>query len=101
MTLIFASISAFPPSLFHAPPVQKARRARAGAQNQRIGLARRRQPDALAVFHQRAKVEMCIRDRDSYPHKLVFPAAVICLIVLCFNLIADGLRDALDPRLRR
>ncbi len=38
---------------------------------------------------------------DSYPHKLVFPAAVICLIVLCFNLIADGLRDALDPRLRR
>ena len=38
---------------------------------------------------------------DSYPHKLVFPAAVICLIVLCFNLIADGVRDALDPRLRR
>ena len=38
---------------------------------------------------------------DSYPHKLVFPAAVICLIVLCFNLIAEGLRDALDPRLRR
>ena len=38
---------------------------------------------------------------DSYPHKLVFPAAVICLIVLFFNLIADGLRDALDPRLRR
>ena len=37
----------------------------------------------------------------SYPHKLVFPAAVLCLIVLAFNLISDGLHDALDPRLGR
>ena len=35
---------------------------------------------------------------DSYPHKLVFPAVVLCLIVLAFNLISDGLRDAFDPR---
>ena len=34
----------------------------------------------------------------SYPHKLVFPAVVLCLIVLAFNLISDGLRDAFDPR---
>ncbi len=38
---------------------------------------------------------------QSYPYKLVFPAAVICLIVLAFNLLGDGLRDAFDPRLRR
>lgn len=38
---------------------------------------------------------------QSYPFKLVFPAMVICLIVLAFNLLGDGLRDAFDPRLRR
>lgn len=38
---------------------------------------------------------------QSYPHKLVFPAVVICLIVLAFNLLGDGLRDAFDPKLRR
>lgn len=38
---------------------------------------------------------------QSYPHKLVFPAMMICLIVLAFNLLGDGLRDAFDPKLRR
>ena len=38
---------------------------------------------------------------QSYPFKLVFPAAMICLIVLSFNLLGDGLRDAFDPKLRR
>lgn len=37
---------------------------------------------------------------QSYPYKLVFPAAMICLIVLAFNLLGDGLRDAFDPKLR-
>lgn len=38
---------------------------------------------------------------QSYPYKLVFPSIVICLIVLAFNLLGDGLRDAFDPKLRR
>ena len=38
---------------------------------------------------------------QSYPHKLIFPAIVICLLVLAFNLLGDGLRDAFDPKLRR
>ncbi|NLV50962.1 MAG: ABC transporter permease [Clostridiales bacterium] len=38
---------------------------------------------------------------NSYPFKLVFPAVTICLIVLAFNLIGDGLRDSFDPKLRR
>ncbi len=38
---------------------------------------------------------------QSHPHKLIFPAAGICLIVLAFNLLADGLRDALDPAVGR
>ena len=37
----------------------------------------------------------------SYPYKLVFPALVICIIVLAFNLLGDGLRDAFDPKLKR
>lgn len=38
---------------------------------------------------------------QSYPYKMVFPALFICLIVLSFNLLGDGLRDAFDPKLRR
>jgi len=35
-----------------------------------------------------------------YPHMLLFPAALISVFMLAFNLLGDGLRDALDPRLR-
>lgn len=38
---------------------------------------------------------------QSYPLQLVFPAVTIVLIVLAFNLLGDGLRDAFDPKLRR
>ena len=36
----------------------------------------------------------------SYPYLLLFPAASIFLIVLSFNLLGNGLRDAFDPKLR-
>jgi ABC-type dipeptide/oligopeptide/nickel transport system permease subunit len=35
------------------------------------------------------------------PHLVFFPGLAIMLTVLGFNLLGDGLRDALDPRLRR
>ncbi|MFC0271982.1 oligopeptide ABC transporter permease [Metabacillus herbersteinensis] len=35
-----------------------------------------------------------------YPYQMVYPAIVISLIMICFNMIADGLRDALDPKMR-
>ncbi len=38
---------------------------------------------------------------QSYPWKLWLPAIVICLIVLSFNLLGDGLRDAFDPKLKK
>lgn len=38
-----------------------------------------------------------IRD---YPYQLIFPGCAIALCVLCLNLLGDGLRDALDPRLK-
>ena len=31
---------------------------------------------------------------------VIFPAATIALLMLCFTFLGDGLRDALDPRLR-
>lgn len=34
------------------------------------------------------------------PHTIIFPGLAILLASLAFNLIGDGLRDALDPRLR-
>jgi ABC-type dipeptide/oligopeptide/nickel transport system permease subunit len=36
----------------------------------------------------------------SAPHLVFFPGLAIMLTVLGFNLLGDGLRDALDPRLR-
>jgi oligopeptide transport system permease protein len=36
-----------------------------------------------------------------YPYRLVFPAILLTIIVLTLNLVGDGLRDALDPRLKK
>jgi ABC-type dipeptide/oligopeptide/nickel transport system permease subunit len=33
------------------------------------------------------------------PHLVIFPGIAIMITVLAFNLVGDGLRDALDPRL--
>ncbi|MGI6017964.1 MAG: ABC transporter permease [Marvinbryantia sp.] len=38
---------------------------------------------------------------DLYPYQIFWPALILCVIVLAFNLLGDGLRDALDPRLRQ
>lgn len=35
-----------------------------------------------------------------YPYQLFFPALLISLTMLSFNIMGDGLRDSLDPRLR-
>lgn len=35
------------------------------------------------------------------PHELLIPALVICLIMFAFNFIGDGMRDALDPKLKK
>jgi oligopeptide transport system permease protein len=36
-----------------------------------------------------------------YPYQLFFPALAICLTILAFNLLGDGLRDSLDPKMRK
>ena len=35
------------------------------------------------------------------PYRLLFPGAILTIIVLTLNLVGDGLRDALDPRLKK
>jgi oligopeptide transport system permease protein len=35
-----------------------------------------------------------------YPYQMIIPAIIISLIMVCFNMVADGLRDALDPKMR-
>ncbi|TCZ80244.1 ABC transporter permease [Paenibacillus albiflavus] len=37
----------------------------------------------------------------SFSYQLFFPAIAICITMIAFNFIGDGLRDALDPRLRK
>ena len=36
-----------------------------------------------------------------YPYQLFFPAGAISITILAFNFLGDGLRDALDPKLRK
>lgn len=37
----------------------------------------------------------------NYPYLIMFPGLVIAVTVLAINLIGDGLRDAMDPKLRK
>ena len=37
---------------------------------------------------------------NTFPHLLFIPSIVISLIILSFNLLGDGLRDAFDPKLK-
>ncbi|MBI2383611.1 MAG: ABC transporter permease subunit [Gammaproteobacteria bacterium] len=39
-------------------------------------------------------------DMEAAPWTLIFPAGFLALTLLCFNLVGDGLRDALDPKSR-
>ncbi len=38
---------------------------------------------------------------EIFPDRLIYPAVILTIIVLSLNLIGDGLRDALDPRLKK
>lgn len=36
----------------------------------------------------------------NYPHLMIYPAIIISLLMICFNLFGNGLRDAFNPSLR-
>ena len=40
------------------------------------------------------------RTIGSYPFQAMFPAIALALVMFAFNFLGDGLRDALDPRMR-
>ncbi len=35
-----------------------------------------------------------------YPHMILFPVTILAILMLSFNLVADGLRDAFDPKMK-
>jgi oligopeptide transport system permease protein len=37
----------------------------------------------------------------AYPHQAIYPGIALALVMLAFNFLGDGLRDALDPRLKQ
>ncbi|MCL2867758.1 MAG: ABC transporter permease [Clostridia bacterium] len=37
----------------------------------------------------------------SFPQNMIYPAALVSLIIMSFNVIGDALRDALDPKMRK
>lgn len=61
-----------------------------------IGLGLRPPEASLGVL-----VNDGYRVLQMYPEQLLYPAAVLSLIMLSFNLLGDGLRDALDPKMRK
>lgn len=46
-------------------------------------------------------ISEAIPNMRAHPHMLIFPAAALSLTVLAFNFLGDGLRDALDPWMKR
>lgn len=36
----------------------------------------------------------------NYPHMVIFPGVVIMITILALNMLGDGLRDAMDPKLK-
>lgn len=46
-------------------------------------------------------ISEAIPNMRSHPHMLIFPATALSLTVLAFNFLGDGLRDALDPWMKR
>lgn len=36
-----------------------------------------------------------------FPYQILFPTLAICLTILSFNMLGDGLRDALDPKIKK
>lgn len=42
-----------------------------------------------------------LKAMTTYPWRMLFPAVLISLTMLCFNIFGDGLRDALDPKMKR
>ena len=56
---------------------------------------------AVPVASWGTMAQEATQNLNAYPYQLFFPAMFISATVLAFNFLGDGLRDALDPRLRK
>lgn len=56
---------------------------------------------AVPVASWGTMAQEATQNLNAYPYQLVYPALFISATVLAFNFLGDGLRDALDPRLRK
>ena len=60
-----------------------------------------RKAETLPFFDLHGKITRAqARVMRQYPYLLIFPGVMIVLTALSFNLFGDGLRDAMDPRLK-
>lgn len=59
----------------------------------------------LGVRPPEASLGVLINEGSRYlqifPYQLIYPSVVLSIIMLSFNLVGDGIRDALDPRMRK
>ncbi|MFD2657790.1 oligopeptide ABC transporter permease [Gracilibacillus thailandensis] len=46
-------------------------------------------------------IDTAFDDYRVFPYMLLYPAVIISLLMIGFNILADGLRDALDPKMRK
>ncbi len=42
-----------------------------------------------------------VRSMQAFPFELLFPAGILAITLICFNFVGDGLRDALDPKMKQ
>jgi oligopeptide transport system permease protein len=56
------------------------------------------QPPLVSLGYMAAEGRV---DIPAYPFALFFPAALIAILMLAFNFVGDGLRDAFDPKMRK
>jgi len=56
------------------------------------------QPPLVSLGYMAAEGRMNI---PSFPYALIFPAVTIAVLMLAFNFVGDGLRDAFDPKMRK
>lgn len=48
-----------------------------------------------------ALIELGFANLRLYPYLLVFPATVLSVLMIAFNILGDGLRDAFDPKMHK
>lgn len=59
----------------------------------------------IGISAPETSLGMLLNDGQKYfqflPYQMWIPAAVLCVLMLAFNLLGDGLRDAFDPKSRK